>query len=401
MRGMLFVVASFAVTILCWGIYGPVLHMGQAGMSTSADPRDMARLLPFVCVGLAYFAVGVVAPLAWLQTRGEQGRWTIHGAVMSLIAGALGALGALGIIMAFNFGGKPSYVMPLVFGGAPVVNAFITIFLAKKMKEIGPIFIAGLVMVVLGAVVVMVCKPVDTKQADAPAEVAAEADAADEPGLIAKEAKKVGNFFLQMLSVAAVIICWGAYGPTLHKGQAAMDNSRMRPLLCVGLAYFLIAVVGSESILQIWPEESAWKPMGTLWSLLAGAAGAVGALGIILAFNFGGKPVYVMPLVFGGAPVVNTFFTLIGQGRLSQADPFFLAGLILVITGAAMVLLFAPRGAPPKKPAEKPASKPTQPKKPNSQPTDSESTQAEPSQLEPPSSDSSPVSPPETPPKQP
>ena len=41
--------------------------------------------------------------------------------------------------------------------------------------------------------------------------------------------------------------------------------------------------------------------------------GAIGALGIILAFNFGGKPVYVMPLVFGGAPVITTL--LVGSRR--------------------------------------------------------------------------------------
>ena len=43
--------------------------------------------------------------------------------------------------------------------------------------------------------------------------------------------------------------------------------------------------------------------MGTAWSLGGGAVGAIGALGVIMAFNLGGKPVYVMPLVFGGAPV--------------------------------------------------------------------------------------------------
>ena len=35
MKNLAFVIASFAVTILCWGIYGPVLHWGQHGMSTT------------------------------------------------------------------------------------------------------------------------------------------------------------------------------------------------------------------------------------------------------------------------------------------------------------------------------------------------------------------------------
>ena len=61
---------------------------------------------------------------------GEKGDWTISGIIWSLAGGALGALGALGIILAFTFGGRPVYVMPLVFGGAPVVNAFLTIYRA-------------------------------------------------------------------------------------------------------------------------------------------------------------------------------------------------------------------------------------------------------------------------------
>ena len=77
------------------------------------------------------------------------------------------------------------------------------------------------------------------------------------------------------------------------------------------------------------------------------------ALGIILAFNFGGKPVYVMPLVFGGVPVVNTFVSVIQQGTMGQIGPVFIAGLILVAVGAIVVLVFAPRGHAPAPVAEK------------------------------------------------
>ena len=66
-----------------------------------------------------------------------------------------------------------------------------------------------------------------------------------------------------------------------------------------------------------------------------------------MAFNFGGRPVFVMPLVFGGAPVVNTMFTTFTEGLWGDVDPFFLAGLILVIAGAVMVLVFAPKSPPP------------------------------------------------------
>ena len=70
-----------------------------------------------------------------------------------------------------------------------------------------------------------------------------------------------------------------------------MGNSRLRPFLCVGLAYFALAVVVPFFLMgqfhEPGPERSIWFNWGMTWSLLAGAAGAVGALGIIYAFNFG------------------------------------------------------------------------------------------------------------------
>ena len=290
MRSMLFVIASFALTILCWGMYGPVLHNGQHDMSTIGG---YARMRPFVCVGLAYFLIGVLVPMAILAMKGEKGTWTVSGIVMSLVAGALGAGGALGIILAFNFGGEPVFVMPLVFGGAPVVNSFMTIYLAGKMREIGPFFLAGLVMVIMGAVVVMTCAPQKPK---APAAAAAPVATADTAGDAAPAAKPTlttrgTNYALLLGSIATAVVCWGAYGPTLHKGQAAMMQSRLRPFICVGMAYFIIAVIVPNLYLAVSPEASTYSNVsGTVWSLLAGAAGAFGALGIIMAFNFGGKP---------------------------------------------------------------------------------------------------------------
>jgi MFS family permease len=325
-----------------------------------------ASLRPFICVGLAYFAIGVAVPTILLQLRGESGEWTLKGILFSLAGGALGALGALGIILAFYFGGKPFWVMPLVFGGAPVVNSFLTIFLAGKMKEIGPIFIAGLVIVVLGATTVLVAKPNPPAPAaqavEAQIEQAPPAEAAIPP---AEAGSPRTNLFrdivLRIASIALVICCWGAYGPVLHIGQAAMHHSRLRPLICVGLAYFVIAVIVGYLWLAATGEASTFNNVnGTFWSLMGGTAGALGALGIIMAFNFGGKPVYVMPLVFGGAPVVNTFFTITASGLWDQVNSLFVAGLLLVIAGAAMVLVFAPKGSPPPKPAPAPTPIPTE-----------------------------------------
>jgi hypothetical protein len=361
MRSLLFVIASFCVTILGWGFYVPMLRWGQLAMSSTLAP---ARWRPFICVGLAYFLIGVIVPVLLLKLRGERGQWTTTGIIYSLLGGALGALGALGIILAINFGGKPLYVAPLVFGLAPIVNSFLTIYLAGKTREIGPVFIAGLVMVILGAVTVLLFHPTEKPKAIVPPGAASAK--AETPALARRSAPavaqdagaKAGNFAMQLASIAMVGLCWGSYGPTLHKGQAAMQNSRLRPLLCVGLAYFAIAVCIPPLILQASPEPSSFTAVGTTWSLAAGAAGAIGALGIIMAFNFGGKPIYVMPLIFGGAPVVATLVSTVSEGLLGEVGPMFLAGLILVIAGTAMVLVFAPKGGPHGTPAHAPAPTP-------------------------------------------
>ena len=53
--------------------------------------------------------------------------------------------------------------------------------------------------------------------------------------------------------------------------------------------------------------------------------------------------------MFGGAPVINTLVTIgpgVANGTIGAISPLFFAGLIIVIAGAATVLVFAPKGAP-------------------------------------------------------
>lgn len=368
MRGSLAVAISTAVTAVCWGIYGPVILQGQFAMGSS-------RLRPFVCVGIAYFVIAVVAPIILLRMQGEKGSWTVGGLIWSLAAGALGALGALGIILAFSFKGKPVFVMPLVFGLAPVVNTVVTMYFARSFKQAGPLFLAGLILVAIGAVTVLVAKPAHAgakvKEADdgsitVEMEVkekdktepksfaAANESELEEKFPAAYEAYKKyksskmapRDYALVPLFIAMTAICWGAYGPVLHKGQVAMLGSRLRPLICVGLAYFIIGVLVPMALLGALEPDQAFNTKGVLWSLAGGAAGAFGALGVIMAFNFGGKPIYVMPLVFGCAPVINSFVEIVSQDLYAQISPLFYAGLIIVIVGAVIVLVFAPRGAP-------------------------------------------------------
>jgi hypothetical protein len=339
--------AAIAVTIVGFGMYGPTLRSGQVGMST-IEGGGVASLRPFVCVGLAYVLIAIVGGSIWLNYRGEQGEWTMLGILWSMAGGALGALGAFAIILASVFGGHPIYVMPLVFGGAPVVNAFLTIVMAKRMKEIGPLFIAGLTIVILGVVAVLLSRPYAHAPANTNTAAEATQAAAAQPGTVQALAAEAKTSFLtwtyRLLAIVTAILSWGAYGPVLHKGQAAMHHSRIRPFICVGIAYLVIAVIIPYFFLGEIGEASSYLRMGTVWSFLAGTSAAVGALGLIVAFNSGGKPVFVMPLVFGGAPVVNTLYSVSAQGLWDEISPFFWAGLILVIAGSAMVLVFAPRG---------------------------------------------------------
>jgi hypothetical protein len=156
-----------------------------------------------------------------------------------------------------------------------------------------------------------------------------------------------------VLSIAITAICWGTYGPVLHWGQADMGHGRLRTFICVGIAYFLVAIVVPVAFMAVtgWEMEDKYhaKTMGVTWSLIGGALGAVGALGIIMSFTYSPfkalSPLVVMPLVFGLAPVVNTFFTMyMNRGKgLESISPFFAAGLILTAVGAVSVLVFAPK----------------------------------------------------------
>ncbi|MFM8538611.1 MAG: hypothetical protein ACKOES_11160 [Planctomycetaceae bacterium] len=316
--------AAIALTALCWGIYGPVLGKGSALLQSP--------LRAFMCVGLAYFLIAIVVPLGILSRFGEKGAWRTTGVVWSHVAGAAGALGALGVILALRvFQGNPIYVMPLVFGGAPVVNTLLNAFINKAFNQLKAPFLAGLILVITGAVVVLLFRP-----------------QTGHGGVVVEAERTLG----WLLSAMMAMLSWGAYGPVLHKGQMAMGGSRLRPLICIGVSYFLIAVLVPWALLVPLGDAGNWGGGGLAWSLAGGALGALGALGTILAFACGGKPFTVMPVVFGCAPVINTFATLaLAATTPESVSPFFLAGMLIVAAGAATVLAFGPRGHAPPKPA--------------------------------------------------
>ncbi|HEY7475940.1 MAG TPA: hypothetical protein VH679_13060 [Vicinamibacterales bacterium] len=146
------------------------------------------------------------------------------------------------------------------------------------------------------------------------------------------------------LAIGAAL-SWGLYGPALHGGQVKL-GSPFRALLCVGLAYMLIGVVVPLVALASQGELSSrgWTTEGFTQATLAGGLGAIGAVFIIYAFRAGGLPTYVMPLVFGGAPVVNVLFSMYLHPPKVAPNPMLWVGMALVAIGASLVLYFKPQG---------------------------------------------------------
>ncbi len=144
-----------------------------------------------------------------------------------------------------------------------------------------------------------------------------------------------------LLFVLGAVLSWGAYGPTLHKGQVAL-GSPLRALLCVGVAYFLMAVLVPAGVLGSQGGLKDFTAAGSLAATAAGALGALGAICIIWSFRTGGSPVYVMPLVFGGAPLVNVLVSTAMHPPKSAPSPMLYVGFLLAALGAGMVLYYKP-----------------------------------------------------------
>jgi hypothetical protein len=136
---------------LSWGLYGPSLHNGQTLLGSP--------LRALLCVGVAYFLIGVLVPVVGLWYQGELGGFTMKGSLLAGLGGALGAIGAVCIIFAFRAGGLPTYVMPLVFAGAPVVNVLFSMWLHPPKTSPNPLLYVGFLLASLGAGLVLYFKP--------------------------------------------------------------------------------------------------------------------------------------------------------------------------------------------------------------------------------------------------
>ena len=156
--------------------------------------------------------------------------------------------------------------------------------------------------------------------------------------------KEKKSSMLWIMFAIGAALSWGVYGAMLHQGQVKLGNP-LRALLCVGVAYFLIGVIVPVGMLAAQGQMSAqgWNAFGATTATAAGALGAIGAVCIILAFRNGGLPNYVMPLVFGGAPVINVFVTMALHPPKTTPNPLLFVGFLLVVLGASMVLYFRPQ----------------------------------------------------------
>lgn len=147
------------ITVFSWGVYGILLHKGQVLMGDPVNGRYKA----FLFVGIAYFLTAVLAPLALLLAKGAAfSGYTTPGWSWSLIAGIMGAIGAFGTLLAFGAKGSPAVVMSIVFAGAPVVNALVSLWLFRHeldFSKVNPAFYLGIVMALVGGGLVTKFKP--------------------------------------------------------------------------------------------------------------------------------------------------------------------------------------------------------------------------------------------------
>ena len=67
---------------LSWGLYGPALHRGQVELG-----NPMRALL---CVGVAYFLIGVLVPVVTLSSQGQLSGFSMKGTVGATVAGVAG-----------------------------------------------------------------------------------------------------------------------------------------------------------------------------------------------------------------------------------------------------------------------------------------------------------------------
>jgi drug/metabolite transporter (DMT)-like permease len=142
-------------------------------------------------------------------------------------------------------------------------------------------------------------------------------------------------------------LCWGTYVPLIAQGGKEMKSS-YAGFLCVGVAYFLIAILFPLGVFWARGSFPNFTGAGVAFATLAGVAGALGALCVIVAvFEYNGPRIFVGPLIFALAPVINTLVSLLWHptpessfsfGIKNVPDWKLFVGIVLTGLGAFLVL---------------------------------------------------------------
>jgi hypothetical protein len=152
-------------------------------------------------------------------------------------------------------------------------------------------------------------------------------------------------------------LCWGTYVPFIAYGGKSLGDgtpgigNRFAAILCVGVAYFLLGVlIPLGYFLMNGPGNAQATVGGITFSSLAGVAGALGAICVVFATAAAapGDRLYIAPLIFALAPVINTVFSLVWHPKPDAPFSFGLpdalpgwklfVGIVLTGLGAALVL---------------------------------------------------------------
>jgi len=169
--------------------------------------------------------------------------------------------------------------------------------------------------------------------------------------------------------VAGAVLTWGAYVVTIDHGRTKLAEglpkthmavAAMRAFMFIGIAYCVLAVVVPLVYLAMNKPPAGQDPgfnmKGSVLSTIAGILGAVGALCIVFAVGHARRSgasqaaLYVAPLVFAFAPIVNVIISLIIDRTGKMPHPLFFVGLLMAVGGAALVLIYKPAETPPTTP---------------------------------------------------
>ncbi len=166
------------------------------------------------------------------------------------------------------------------------------------------------------------------------------------------------NFFA-IVCACLVALFWGLYGPTLSNARSTArppDWGPFKPYIFIGVAYLVIAIIGGSVMMKTafndnFDFSGKYAP-AMKWGFLAGCLGAFGALALTFALTkAGGKPSYVMPIVFGGAVSVNAIAAYFSLKPGEVASPVMWIGMLLVVIGICLTAAYTPHGHPPAKPS--------------------------------------------------